>query len=112
MGGGAMLLLAASSDGSVARLRMQVPTQPGSRPEDIQLRGEDFDGALLLPWLDAHAAAVAALSANTGVYGDGRMAAGCQACRFLFAACSSGVCSSADRLHACPSYLLQIGGSC
>jgi hypothetical protein len=71
MGGGAMLLLAASSDGSVARLRMEVPTQPGSRPEDIQLRGEDFDGALLLPWLDAHAAAVAALSANTGVVGMG-----------------------------------------
>ena len=79
LGGGAMLLLAASSDGSVARLRMQVPTQPGSRPEDIQLRGEDFDGALLLPWLDAHAAAVAALSANTGGWAGGLLVGAVQA---------------------------------
>ncbi|KAL4420300.1 hypothetical protein ABPG77_001390 [Micractinium sp. CCAP 211/92] len=65
LGGGALALLAASSDGAVSRLRMQVPTQPGARPEDIQLRGEDFDGALLLPWLDAHTAAVTALAANS-----------------------------------------------
>ena len=32
----------------------------------LQLRGEDFDGALLLPWLDAHTAAVAALTVNAG----------------------------------------------
>ncbi|KAL4428539.1 hypothetical protein ABPG75_002628 [Micractinium tetrahymenae] len=64
LGGGALALLAASSDGTVSRLRMQVPTQPGARPEDIQLRGEDFDGALLQPWLDAHTAAVTALAAS------------------------------------------------
>jgi hypothetical protein len=100
------------SGGSVARLRMQVPTQPGLRPQDIQLMGEDFDGALLLPWLDANAAAVVALSANTGGCGDGCTAAGCQGCRSLFAACSSGVRSFLDGLHACPLCLLQIGGSC
>ena len=36
LGGGALQLLAASADGSVARLRMTVPTQPGSQPEEIQ----------------------------------------------------------------------------
>lgn len=39
MGGGALLLLAASADGSVSRLRMQVPTQPGAQPEEIQVCG-------------------------------------------------------------------------
>lgn len=34
----------------------------------MQLREEDFDGALLLPWLDAHTAPVAALAASTGAY--------------------------------------------
>ena len=70
-----------------------------------------LDGALLLPWLDANAAAVVALSANTGGCGDGCTAAGCQGCRSLFAACSSGVRSFLDGLHACPLCLLQIGGS-
>ncbi|PRW44562.1 nuclear pore complex NUP43 [Chlorella sorokiniana] len=65
LGSGALLLLAASGDGIVGRLRMTVPTQPGSQPEEIQLREEDFDGALLLPWLDAHTAPVAALAAST-----------------------------------------------
>ncbi|KAI3428409.1 hypothetical protein D9Q98_007236 [Chlorella vulgaris] len=65
-GNGAVLVLAASGDGSVSRLRMQVPTQPGSQPTAIQLREEDFDGALLLPWLvDVHPQGVAALCANT-----------------------------------------------
>lgn len=36
LGGGALQLLVASADGSVARLRMTVPTQPGSQPEEIQ----------------------------------------------------------------------------
>lgn len=38
VGGGALLVLAASADGSVSRLRMQVPTQPGAQPEEIQVR--------------------------------------------------------------------------
>lgn len=50
---------------------------PGSspRPSCLQLRGEDFDGALLLPWLDAHTAPVAALSASTGARLCGRYSA-------------------------------------
>lgn len=36
-GNGAVLVLAASGDGSVSRLRMQVPTQPGSQPTAIQV---------------------------------------------------------------------------
>ena len=66
-GSGALMLLTASTDGSVSRLRLQVPTQPGSQPEAVQLRGEgeDFDGLALIPWLDCHAAAVSALCANT-----------------------------------------------
>lgn len=49
LGGGALLLLAASGDGSVARLRMTVPTQPGSQPEEIQVAGRaesDWRGCL------------------------------------------------------------------
>lgn len=34
----------------------------------MQLRGEDFDGATLLPWLDAHTATVAALAASSGAW--------------------------------------------
>jgi hypothetical protein len=37
VGGGAVLLLTGSGSGGVCRLRMQVPTQPGSEPAEIQV---------------------------------------------------------------------------
>lgn len=37
MGGGAVLLLTGSAGGGVCRLRMQMPTQPGSEPAEIQV---------------------------------------------------------------------------
>lgn len=45
---------------------VQAPLTAPSHPILLQLRGEDFDGALLQPWLDAHTAAVTALAASTG----------------------------------------------
>ena len=38
-GGGTLVLLAAAADGSVCRLRLQVPTQPGTLPEQVQVGG-------------------------------------------------------------------------
>lgn len=56
LGGGALLLLAASCDGSVARLRMTVPTQPGSQPEEIQVGAQaGCDTAWALQWVGAQA---------------------------------------------------------
>eukprot|EP00887_Chlorella_sp_A99_P008210 scaffold12.g8210.t1 len=67
LGGGRVLLLAAGADGSLGRLRMQVPTAPGSQPEQIQLQSDDFDGPLLLPWVEPHRCAVAGLDIQPDV---------------------------------------------
>ena len=42
--------MVATADGSLARLRLQIPTIPGSQPESIQLREEDFDNDYLVSW--------------------------------------------------------------
>jgi WD40 repeat protein len=43
-------LVVAAADGSLSRLRLQIPTIPGSHPESIQLREEDFDDDYLVSW--------------------------------------------------------------
>lgn len=43
-------LVVAAADGSLLRLRLQIPTVPGSHPESIQLREEDIDDDYLVPW--------------------------------------------------------------
>jgi WD40 repeat protein len=53
LGGGSVVVTASSSNGTVSRLRLHVPTAPGSRPEGVRLQPGDFEGALLMPWLTA-----------------------------------------------------------
>jgi WD40 repeat protein len=43
-------IVTATADGSLFRLRLQIPTIPGSQPESIQLREEDFDDDYLISW--------------------------------------------------------------
>ncbi|KAG7674832.1 hypothetical protein Ndes2526B_g07672 [Nannochloris sp. 'desiccata'] len=43
-------VVVAAADGSLLRLRLQIPTIPGSHPESIQLREEDFDNDYLVCW--------------------------------------------------------------
>jgi hypothetical protein len=69
-GGGEVLLVAAGADGSLARLRLGVPTMPGAQPAAVSLAAGDFDGGELAPWLPAaHAGAATAVdvSAEAGL---------------------------------------------
>jgi WD40 repeat protein len=43
-------VVVAAADGSLLRLRLQIPTIPGSQPESIQLREEDFNNDSLVSW--------------------------------------------------------------
>jgi hypothetical protein len=43
-------IVVAATDGSLLRLRLQIPNIPGSQPESIQLREEDFDNDYLVSW--------------------------------------------------------------
>jgi len=70
-GDGSISILAGCTNGHLYRLRMVVPTAPGSSPESIQLQSDDFDGAALLSWLPMHATAISAI----GVSPDGRYVA-------------------------------------
>ena len=49
LGAGRVLLLAGAADGSLSRLRLQVPTAPGSHPEQIQV-GSRACAACPLVW--------------------------------------------------------------
>ena len=63
---GRVFLIAAHSDGSLARLRIEVPSTPGSLPEMMQLCEEDFSDADVLPWVQAHRGPATAVDVNAG----------------------------------------------
>lgn len=67
LGNGSVLLATASDEGTICRLRMQVPTHPGSSPESINLKGEDLDEAMLKPCVDAHTTSIAAMDLHQGM---------------------------------------------
>jgi WD40 repeat protein len=70
-GNGTISILTGCTNGHVYRLRMVVPTAPGSSPESIQLQSDDFDGASLVPWLSMHDTSITAMDVSS----DGRYVA-------------------------------------
>lgn len=65
---GRVILLASLSDGSLGRLRIDVPLSPGSIPESMQLAEDDFSGADLLAWAQAHQGPAQAVDINPGIF--------------------------------------------
>lgn len=82
------MLLSPRSQQRIALLHPRLP---------VQLREEDFDGALLLPWLDAHTATVAALAASTGA------GLGMAACLPLPPICCCRPCALLPAQHGTPA---------
>jgi hypothetical protein len=66
MGEGSVMLVTASDEGRLCRLRMQVPTAPGSSPAGIQLKGEDLDGPFLSPCVEAHSCSITGMDVHAG----------------------------------------------
>lgn len=64
--GSAVTVVIALADGSLSRLRMQVPTIPGSHPESVQLREEDFEEDALATWMQCHNGPATAIGIETG----------------------------------------------
>jgi hypothetical protein len=59
------VIVGASSTGVLCRLRMEVPTAPGSDPSAISLQGgSDFDESRLNEWLTPHRGAVRGLDVS------------------------------------------------
>jgi hypothetical protein len=67
VGSGSVYLIAASAEGHLTRLRLQVPTAPGSAPEAVQLQDDFGDGGDALPaWIDVHKRCAVVLDLNAG----------------------------------------------
>eukprot|EP00890_Picochlorum_soloecismus_P001225 jgi/Picsp_1/2102/NSC_05567-R1_nucleoporin 43kda len=62
------ILVAGSSDGSLYRLRLQIPSLPGSLPSDIRLKEQDFQETELLPFVKPHSSCCTSVSINKGAY--------------------------------------------
>ena len=64
-GSSAVTIVIALGDGSLSRLRMQVPLIPGSHPESVQLREEDFEEDALGTWCQTHNGPATAIDIET-----------------------------------------------